>query len=184
MIGNCTYEILGIMWHIFSNFVNYCAHLVIHFWYVEFQLWAKADQDKFHTPPVSSGLTFVAMADTAAVLFAVMTFPSMTLEEGERVRKVPSRTGAQKGRSIDTTVNAGLRVTLRSNSSLTSYLALSTSSCALDSSTCKNEDDANSAEGTESIKYSYIREATVYSKHSSITYFVFMPWDSQISKLR
>lgn len=39
---------------------------------------------------VTTGLTFVAMADTAAVLFAVMTFPSMTLEEGKTVSKVPS----------------------------------------------------------------------------------------------
>ena len=116
------------MWHIFDNFVNYCAHLVTHLWYVEFQLRAKA------TPSVSSGLTFVAMADTAAVLFAVMTFPSMTLEEGERVRKVPSRTETQKGRSVGTAANAGLRLTLRSHPSLRSYLALSTNRYALDSS--------------------------------------------------
>lgn len=32
-------------------------------------------------------LTLVAIADTAAVLFAVMTFPSMTLEEVETVNK-------------------------------------------------------------------------------------------------
>ncbi|KAL0617706.1 hypothetical protein AAY473_014572 [Plecturocebus cupreus] len=38
---------------------------------------------KFTLVQPDSHLTLVAMADTAAVLFAVMTFPSMTLKEGE-----------------------------------------------------------------------------------------------------
>ena len=58
------------------------------------------------------------------------------------MRKVPSRTEAQKGRSVETAVNAGLRLTLRSHLSLMSYLALSTNSYALDSSIYKNEDGA------------------------------------------
>lgn len=65
-----------------------------------------------------------------------------------------------------------------------SYLALSTNIYALHSSICKSEGDANSAEGTESIEYSSTREASAYSNRSNITYLVFVPWDSQISKLR
>lgn len=82
------------MWHTVNSFVNYCAHAITHVWYTESQSRTKSDS-MFHIPPlcqhsVATGLTFVAMADTAAVLFAVMTFPSMTLEEEKTVRKVPS----------------------------------------------------------------------------------------------
>lgn len=60
----------------------------------------------FRIPPlcqhsVATGLTFVAMADTAAVLFAVMTFPSMTLEEGKTVRKVPSWDRNPRGAALN-----------------------------------------------------------------------------------